>query len=135
MRSSALLLLIALSAAGCNRSAPGGQPPMPESLPAQSQETYPTKAEVVDYLDGKTMPTKVPPEPNDKGIVLKRDQIEALEVATSTIKFGDGPWQTDVTFLVKMPAGRYGVRATVKHRRVEGKRAFFGIDFLEVAEQ
>jgi hypothetical protein len=84
------------------------------------------------------MPTHLPVQQGemaDKGVVLKRDQIAALEVEQKNVKFDDGPWMTDVTFLVTAPDARYAVRATVKHRQVEGKRAFFGLDFLEVAKQ
>ena len=135
MRSRAVLHLLVLSVLGCNRAVPVGPVPEPDNPVAAAASEYPTKAEVMDYLDGKTMPSKVPTNPNDKGIVLKREQIEALEVTQSATQFNDNPWTTDVTFLVRTPDGRYGARATVSHRKVEGKRAFFGVEFREVAKQ
>jgi hypothetical protein len=130
-------LAIGLLATGCNR--PAATPGLPTSTTGGGPDTsYPTKDEVLTYLDGKTMPTRLPVQQGDmpdKDLLLKRDQITALEVDQKAMKFDDGPWLTDLTFLVNGPEARYAVRATVKHRQVEGKRAFFGVEFREVAKQ
>jgi hypothetical protein len=135
MRSLGIFLFATAFAIGCNRVGPNGAS-APGAVPATDPEAnYPTRSEIIDYLDGKTMPSRVPADPKDAGILIRRDQIDALEVEKRASRINDGPWSTDVTFLLKTPDGKYAVRATVEHRRVEGKRAFFGIDFREVAKQ
>ena len=101
--------------------------------PAGTPNTYPSKDEVLDYLDGKTIAQSL--EKGAPRFVLKRDQVEALEVDKSATSVGDGPWVTSVTFIANAGDGRYAVKLTVQHRRVEDKRAFFGFTVQEVAKQ
>jgi hypothetical protein len=134
------LFLVSLAALGCQRaeSTFAVAPSVGKAnQPAKASEAYPSKEEVLDYLDGKTISLSAsePPKKGDAQFVLKRDQIEALEVSESGSKAGDGPWTTGVSLLVKTEEGRYAVKMTVQHRRVEEKRAFYGFHVTEMAKQ
>jgi hypothetical protein len=141
MRVLPVLLVVAV--VGCNRLAPTNPAIAPSNgpvTPAQDggSEGYPSKAEVLDYLDGKELPLHPKDQPNGKPsetVTLRKDRIEALSVEQSGTSFDNGPWQTRITFIVEAGNAKYGVRATVQHRRVENKRAFFGIEYSEVAKQ
>src|SRR5262245_33067891 len=136
------LLLLALVALGCQRAEStfavvGPSPRNVSPRPKEPSEAYPTKEEVLDYLDGKTISLSAPepPKTGEAQFVLKRDQLEALEVSESGSKAGDGPWTTGVSLLAKTDEGRYAVKMTVQHRRVENKRAIFGCHVAEMAKQ
>jgi hypothetical protein len=123
---------------GCNRlgPAPAVTPPAPAPA-ADGSDGYPSKAEVLDYLDGKPMPLALagPDAKPGNTVTLRPDHIDALQVEQGGVAVDGGPWKTSVTFLVHTPEGKYAVRAQVLHRRVEDKRAFFGLEFKEVARQ
>lgn len=137
-RAVPVLLLVAV--VGCNR--PAAPIPVTTASTVTPQDNgsdgYPSKAEVLDYLDGKEMPLNPKGRPDGKPgetVTLRKDRIEALTVDQSGTSFDNGPWQTRITFIVEAANARYAVRGTVQHRRVENKRAFFGIEFSEVAKQ
>lgn len=133
-----LLVLLLSSAVACQRPTTNsaGSPPSP--TPGEtSSDGYPSKEELLTYLEGKSMPLVVgqsDAKPADS-IVLHREQIEALSVSQGGYSVNGGPWNTSVTFLVNTEKGKYAVVADVQHRRVENKRAFFGLNFKEVARQ
>jgi hypothetical protein len=138
LRLAIVLVVLALGAIGCDRRtvpAVAVGPARPGATPAESSESYPSKEEVLDYLDGKTISRTDPPAKDELQFTLRRDQIEALEVDKSGTSVGDGPWTTTVTFIAKADETRYAVKLTVKHRRIEDKRAFFGFHVSEVAKQ
>jgi len=133
------LLLVSLAALGCQRAESTfvSVAPSPGAGAKKPSDAYPTKEEVLDYLDGKTISLDTA-EASAKGkaeFVFKRNQIQALDVSESGSKVGDGPWVTGVTFLVKTEQGSYAVKMTVQHQQVENKRAFFGFRVTEVAKQ
>jgi hypothetical protein len=130
-----LPLVLVGCAFGCNRVGPA--PAVAPPAPAEGADAYPSKAEVLDYLDGKPMPLALigPDAKADNTVTLRRDQIDALEVDRGGSAVNGGPWMTSVTFLANTPQGKYAVRAQVLHRRVEDKRAFFGVEFKEVVKQ
>lgn len=136
MRLAALVFLVlAVFGGGCQRSLPipgAGTTKEPRS------SSFPSKAEVLEYLDGKTISLTKPmktPEKGNPAFVLKKDQIEALEVGSNAGRIGDGPWTTTVTFIAKTDQGRYAINCDVHYRIVEGKCAFFGLDVREAAKQ
>jgi len=100
--ASILLAVFSLGAVGCNWQAKTAPAPVPSPAPAAGatggSEAYPSKDEVLDYLD---------------------------EVDQGGTSVGDGPWSTKVTFIAKSGMERYAVKMSVQHRRVENKRAFF----------
>src|ERR1044072_4137706 len=60
----------------------GGPAPERTNAPAKSRDAYPTKEEMLDYLDGKVIALSAPETENDraaKSCTLKRSQIEGLE--------------------------------------------------------
>ena len=132
-----LPLVLVGCAFGCNRMGPAPAVAPPAPAPAEGSDSYPSKAEVLDYVDGKPMPLALtgPDAKADNTVALRRDQIDALEVDRGGSSADGGPWLTSVTFLADTPRGKYAVRAQVQHRRVEDKRAFFGVEFKEVVKQ
>src|SRR5262245_26789577 len=137
VRLSILLVVLALGGIGCDRrTAPAVVVgPGPGAARAESSESYPSKEEVLDYLDGKTISRTDPPAKDELQFTLRRDQVEALEIDKSGTSVNDGPWTTNVTLIAKSDETRYAVKLTVKHRRIEDKRAFFGFHVSEVARQ
>jgi len=133
-----VLFLIPLAALGCHRAeatfsvTPSVGVP---NLPAKASDAYPSRDEVLDYLDGKTISLSSPPANGEPQFVVKRDQIEALEIEQSGTSVDNGPWVTAMTFIAKTNEGRYAVKMTVRHRQVEGKRAFFGFRVTEMSKQ
>ena len=53
----------------------------------------------------------------------------------SGAKAAGEPWATSATFLYDDQGTRYAVEVRVSHRKVAGKRAFFGFDVVRVAKQ
>jgi hypothetical protein len=103
----------------------------------EPQEAWPTRDEVMGYLDGKEVVLPEPgraPDAKEQPHVLKREEIEVLEVEKSGSKSG-GPWTTEVNFVVRTGGGRYAVDARVDHKLVEGKRMFYGMRVGSVARQ
>jgi hypothetical protein len=133
MKCLSLVLLIGC-AFGCNRV---GQTAAVGPSAANGSDAYPAKDEVLEYLDGKAMPLALssPEAKAGSTVTLRRDQIEALEVQSSGTSVNGGPWNSSITFLVNTSNGKYAVRADVLHRRVEDKRAFFGLEFKDIAKQ
>src|SRR4051812_20312204 len=124
-----LLPLVLIGCAfGCNRLGPAPAVAPPAPAPTEGSDSFPSKAEVLDYLDGKPMPLALagPEAKAGNTVTLRRDQIDALQVDRGGSSVNGGPWLTSITFLANTPEGKYAVRAQVQHRRVEGKRAFFG---------
>jgi hypothetical protein len=138
MRLLALLLCVAAVGTGCGTPAPPPAPePEPVPKPAEPNDGWPTRGEVLAYLDGKSVPFSDPNRPSgerDTSHVLKRDQIEALEVKHSGTRVEDGPWDTPVSFIFNTAAGRYAVDAVVSHKLIENKRAFFGFRVRAVSK-
>ena len=138
MRLASLLLgVFILGVVGCNWQAATAPAVVPASTGGAtgSSDAYPSKDEVLDYLDGKTIAR---PDPSDKGeprFVFQRDHVEALEVEQSGTSVNNGPWTTTVRFIAKSGMERYAVKLTVQHRRVENKRAFFGFNVQDIARQ
>jgi hypothetical protein len=136
MKRLILFVLFACSI-GCTRvgSTAGVAPAAP--APVEAADGHPSKAEVLDYLDGKPMPLALsgPEAKADNTVTLQKGEIDALEVEQAGTSVDGGPWVTKITFLVNSATGKYAVRAEVKHRRVENKRAFFGLEFREIAKQ
>jgi len=130
-----LLLLLMTGIVGCDRTRAPRAAVAPDVTmsPAGVPDAYPTKDEVLDYLDGKTIAQSL--EKGTPQFVLKREQVEALEVEQGGTMVSNGPWVTSVTFIANSGDGRYAVRLTVQHRPVEDKRAFFGFTVQEVAKQ
>jgi hypothetical protein len=128
------LLIVVAYVVGCG--SPG--PPTAAPEPSGPNDAWPTREEVLAYLDGKSVPLSVPNQlsgADDKGHVLKREQIEALEVKTSGGNINGGAWSTEVNFLLNTGTGRYAVSGTVEHRLIENTRAFFGFRVREVSKQ
>jgi hypothetical protein len=148
MRLLAMLVCGAAVGAGCRPPAPTPAPaaepapapaPTPEPAPAPKStgpnEGWPTAAEVLAYLDGKSIPL---PEPNrppgerDRNHVLKREEVEALEIKRDGTRGGDGSWDTPVNFILDTGAGRYMVISIVTHKLIEDKRTFSGFRVRDV---
>ncbi len=131
----AIILLILLPATwgvACN----GASPSRPESVPeAKSSEGLPTREEVLAYLDGKTVAL---PDPSggksDKQYTLRRDRIEALDVRGGALG-GELTWNSAVHFLWDTGEGRYAVVASVEHRLIQNKRAFFSVTIRRASRQ
>ena len=122
------------SAPAVGRAMPG---PAPAPTDAGPSESRPTKEKVTDYLDGKEIDLsvgQVVAKPGPKH-VIRKDQIEALQVATSATSVNNGPWSVQVDFILNTGTARYAVTGRVEHRLVERKRAFFGLTIRQVARQ
>jgi hypothetical protein len=131
MRLLVMLVCVAAIGAGCGT-------PAPTPKPAEPIDGWPTQEEVLTYLDGKSVPFSDPNRPSgerDQSLVLKREQVEALEVKHSGTRVEDGPWDTPVSFILNTGAGRYAVDAVVSHKLIENKRAFFGFRVRDVSRQ
>jgi hypothetical protein len=130
-----LALAFTLSALSCGP----GQPSQPAAQTAnKDSDAWPTDDEVRDYLDGKTLP--LPAEPGNDGkqgppITIRKANIIALEVAQSGAHVSGEPWSTPATFIYDDQGTKYAVEVRVSHRKVAGKRAFFGLDVTRVAKQ
>ena len=137
--ASNLLAVLSLSAVGCNWQAKTAPAPVPSPAPAAvstaGSEAYPSKDEVLDYLDGKTIARPDPSGKSEPRFIFSRGSVEALEVDQGGTSVGDGPWTTRVTFIAKTGMERYAVKMSVQHRRVENKRAFFGFFVQDIALQ
>lgn len=135
MRFSGLILLLAICGLACNRPAP--PPGFATPSAKEARGTYPLKEEVIEYLDGKSINLADPKAKDNAGKVhtLRKNEIEALEVAKSASSINNGPWTTEVTFIVRTDEGRYAVKGSVQYRMVEDKCAFFGFEVTEVARQ
>jgi hypothetical protein len=137
MRSRLLLVLaFTLPALSCG---PGQPPSQPAADTAdKNSDAWPTDDEVREYLDGKSLP--LPPEGGKDGkqgpsITIRRANIVALEVNKSGVQAGGQPWSTTATFLYDDQGTKYAVEVSVSHRRVAGKRAFFGLEVTRVVKQ
>jgi hypothetical protein len=60
---------------------------------------------------------------------------QKLEVEKSGIHAGGEPWPTAATFIYDDQGTKYAVEVRIGHRKVAGKRAFFGLDVTRVAKQ
>jgi hypothetical protein len=118
---------------------PGTQPePEARANPRTEDSPYPSKQEIIDYLDFKpiTLSDKGPkPDQGGWSHTIRRGQIEALAVDQSSWSINDGPKHTDVTFILNSDNGRYAVKVAVAYRRIEKKCAFFGFEVKEVGRQ
>jgi hypothetical protein len=118
---------------------PGGGPaPAQTNAPGKSRDDYPTKEEVLDYLDGKAIALSDPETGSDraaKSCTLKRSQIEGLEVARNKATPLGEPSVSAVTFLLNSDQGRYAVHGLVSYRFVQEKCAFSGFKVVEVSKQ
>ena len=99
--------------------------PIPQNPASVNQRLQPSKEEVLAYLDGKTIH---PPGADKSEITLKKEQIRALEVETSSSRAGNEPWSTAVRFVVTTDQGRYAVEIWVRHNTVENERVIYGFD-------
>jgi hypothetical protein len=113
---------------------PGGGPAPADAGPSQSR---PSKEEVIEYLDGKELDLA---KGRDAGKgeakhVIRKDQIEALQVADSATSVNNGPWSVQIDFILNTGMGRYAVTGRVEHKLVDQKRAFFGFLVEQVARQ
>jgi hypothetical protein len=136
---SALILLAVLmfGILGCNWRTATAPAVAPSATGAanESSDAYPSKDDVVDYLEGKTIARSDPTAKAGPQFVFQRDHVEAMEVEKSGTMVSDGPWTTTVRFIAKSGMERYAVTMTVQHRRVENKRAFFGYRVHDVELQ
>ena len=93
--ASILLAVFSLGAVGCNWQAKTAPAPVPSPAPAAGatggSEAYPSKDEVLDYLDGKTIARPDPSGKSEPRFVFSRDSVEALEVDQGGTSVGDGP--------------------------------------------
>jgi hypothetical protein len=104
----------------------------------KNEDAWPTDDEVREYLDGKSLP--LPPEGGKDGkqrpsITIRRANIVALEVEKWGVQAGGQPWSTTATFIYDDQGTKYAVEVSVSHRKVAGKRAFFGLEVTRVAKQ
>ena len=142
-----LAFLAAIAGTGCPRPSrdhahdPAAPATAPQAAEDRPSEGRPSKQEVLDYLDGKEialvegerrlgheLPKSAPRH------VVRKAHIEALKVGNGASVNG-GPWSTDIDFLLNTGEARYAVLATVSHKRIEDRRAFFGFEIKRVARQ
>lgn len=131
-----LPLLLLTGVLACDR------PPLPPvkvapsvlTVPPQNtgSDAWPSKAEVLEYLDGKELP--LASRPGDS-VTIRKDRVKDLQVQTrgSATKGWGPPWRTPINFVVTTPDGRYAVDADVLHQMIDEKRAFFRLEFKTVA--
>jgi hypothetical protein len=137
----ALILVLPVVCASCSYNPGKSSAPADlrtSSAPAEGTDSTPTKEELLIYLHGKTV--DVGQRSTDKGkktsFSIDRTKITALELGTSSYKANDEPWHSSCTFLYDAGDGvRYAVEADFEHRKVDNKRAFFGLNVKRVAEQ
>src|SRR5262249_4009141 len=109
-----------------------------KNAPDERRDDYPTKEEVLDYLDGKAIVLSDPAtgsDPAAKSSTLNRSQIEALEVRSAKSTSPGEPSVTAVTFIVNSDHGRYMVHGLVSYGFVQTKCAFVGFKVVEVSKQ
>jgi hypothetical protein len=113
---------------------PGGGPAPVDAAPSQSR---PTREEVIDYLDGKELDLAMGGDGGQGKAkhVIRKEQIEALQVADSATSVNDEPWSVQIDFILNSGMGRYAVTGRVEHKLVDHKRAFFGFSVERVARQ
>jgi hypothetical protein len=107
-----------------------------------NNETTPTKDEIADYLDGKTLSLPEagsailnPGEKSSKSCIIKKDGVQAVEKESGGWRVGDEAWNTSILILYDVGDARYAVDATIQHKPLGGKSAFFGFAVKRVAEQ
>jgi hypothetical protein len=142
--SVALSLFMLASGLACNRTPSGPNPSASTTAAGAAPATtepnrgWPTKDEVLEYLDGKSItladPTQ-PPRPENKPHIIKREQIEVLEVATVGSSSGGSPWSTSIDFVLNTGQVRYAVTGRVEHKLIEKKRVFYGFTISQAAKQ
>jgi hypothetical protein len=122
------------------RGLPPGPGPAAEqrNTPGKTRDDYPTKEEVLDYLDGKAIVLSDPQtgsERTAKSCTLQRSQIEALEVARNKETPLGQASISGVTFILNSDQGRYAVHGLVSYRLVQEQCAFVGFKVVEVRKQ
>jgi hypothetical protein len=116
----------------------GGPAPAPTNAPGKTRDDYPTKEEVLDYLDGQAIALSDREAGSGRpagSCSLKRSQIEALEVSRNKATPLGEPSISGVTFVLRCDRGRYAVHGLVSYRLVQEKCAFFGFKVVEVSKQ
>jgi hypothetical protein len=116
----------------------GGPDPAQPNAPGKTRDDYPTKEEVLDYLDGKAIALSDPETEGDraaKSYTLKRSRIEALEVARNKATPLGEPSVSAVTFILNSDQGRYLVHGLVSYRLVQEKCAFSSFKVVESSKQ
>jgi hypothetical protein len=138
---SVLVLSMALITSACSRP-----PPQP---PAQApdaggpgakldEDVWLKKEDLLAYLEGKSLPLRVPAEGKDPPptVILTRKQVEAVEVEQRIDSGASHPWgSTPASLIVRVDDARYVIRLQVLHRLVEGKRVFKEFEVREVVKQ
>ncbi len=113
----------------------------PERPAEKEADAWPTNQEILAYLDGKTISEPAPSTPvkgsesGQKSFVLKKGEISSLEVKKSGVAVSGEPWSTPIHFIFNEGGRKYAVDARVDHRKVDDKRAFFGLQAERIAEQ
>ena len=105
-------------------------------------EITPTQEEIAAYLNGKSLPLPEADnaiwnagEKSSKSCVIKKDGVQAVEKDSGGFRSGDEPWNTNVLILYDAGDARYAVDATIQHKPLGGKSAFFGFTVKRVAKQ
>ncbi len=94
-------------------------------------DDYPSKEELLAYLDGKSIKLTESGKP-EKTVVLNRGQIDGVQVEQSVSSGASHPWgSTPVNLVIRADDERYAVRLSVLHQRIEGKRVFKSFEVLE----
>jgi hypothetical protein len=120
------------------KDSPTSDPAPRVLVPNEPSSSYPTREEVSEYLEGKSIPLTGVNKPNERDpklYTLKKGDIEALEVEQSASQINDSPWRTTINFITKTDDGRYAIKGRLSYRRVEKKCAFYGFEIEEVAKQ
>lgn len=128
-----LLLLAAVLACDRPQGSPFKVAPSVFTVPPPDTggDAYPSRAEVLAYLDGKELPVAGRP---GETVTIRKDRVRDLQVDTGGRGRGS-PWRTSIKFLVTRADGQFAVNADVLHQKVQGERAFFGLEFKTVAKQ
>lgn len=134
----AAMLALALIGGSCSPD-PGKSTPPASSTTGPSREgtdSTPSKEEVLAYLNGKEITAETTTDKAKKlTFAINRANITALEIGSTSSRVGDSPWSSSCTFLYDNGNVRLAVEIDFEHRKVDNKRAFFGMHVKRVAEQ
>src|SRR5947209_8591513 len=133
MRLLIPILIAAAAVTGCDSYSTTTSP----APAARGNEAWPTRDEVLAYLDGKAIPLTSDPAGGAAEVrkwTFRPDRVEAVEVVHEGSHSG-GPWTTPVHLIVDTDDGQFAVTLQVSHQLIECRRAFYGYEFVRAARQ
>ncbi len=126
MKARAALLLMLLLLGCLGRQAEWEEPDNP------AEDAIPTNAEVLIYLEGKTLPLEIA---GGRPLKINLDGIEAFSVRRNRTRSASGHWLTAINFIYNNGRARYTVEACLEHQRIDEQRVFYDLRFTSITRR